>query len=35
MGAAWDKGPDFRVREAWEAYVKGQKPDFDPQDSTE
>jgi hypothetical protein len=31
MGAAWDKGLDFRDRAAWEAYVKGQKPNFDPE----
>lgn len=30
MGAAWDKGPNFRTRDAWEAYVAAQKPDFDP-----
>jgi hypothetical protein len=32
LGAAWDKGLDFRDRAAWEAYVKGQRPDFEPQD---
>jgi hypothetical protein len=30
MGAAWDKGLDFHDRASWEAYVKGQTPDFDP-----
>jgi len=30
MGAAWDKGLDFHDRAAWEAYVREQKPDFDP-----
>jgi hypothetical protein len=30
MGAAWDKGLDFHDRASWEAYVKGQAPDFDP-----
>ncbi|MFZ0266897.1 DUF4861 family protein [Caulobacter sp.] len=30
MGAAWDKGLDFHDRAGWEAYVKGQTPDFDP-----
>ena len=30
MGAAWDKGVDFHDRAAWEAYLAGQKPDFDP-----
>jgi len=30
MGAAWDKGLDFHDRAGWEAYVKGQAPDFDP-----
>jgi hypothetical protein len=30
MGAAWDKGLDFHDRAGWEAYVKDQKPDFDP-----
>jgi len=29
-GAAWDKGLDFHDRAAWEAYVRDQKPDFDP-----
>jgi hypothetical protein len=29
-GAAWDKGRDFHDRAAWEAYVRDQKPDFDP-----
>jgi hypothetical protein len=30
-GAAWDKGLDFHDRAGWEAYVKAQTPDFDPQ----
>jgi hypothetical protein len=30
MGAAWDKGLDFHDRGSWEAYVRSQKPDFDP-----
>jgi hypothetical protein len=29
MGAAWDKGPDFRNEAQWDAYVAAQKPDFD------
>jgi len=29
-GAAWDKGLDFHDRASWEAYVRDQKPDFDP-----
>jgi hypothetical protein len=29
-GAMWDKGLDFHDRAAWEAYVREQKPDFDP-----
>jgi hypothetical protein len=29
-GAAWDKGLDFHDRAGWEAYVRAQKPDFDP-----
>jgi len=29
-GAAWDQGPDFKTREAWEAYVMSQRPDFQP-----
>jgi hypothetical protein len=29
-GAAWDKGLDFHDRAGWEAYVRDQKPDFDP-----
>jgi Domain of unknown function (DUF4861) len=29
-GAAWDKGLDFHTREAWEAYIKAQTPDFKP-----
>jgi hypothetical protein len=29
-GAAWDRGPDFRDRDAWLAYVRAQHPDFDP-----
>jgi len=27
-GAAWDRGPDFTTRDAWQAYVDGQTPDF-------
>jgi hypothetical protein len=30
MGAVWDKGLDFHDRAGWEAYVREQKPDFDP-----
>jgi hypothetical protein len=30
MGAAWDKGLDFQTRASWEAYVRGQQPDFAP-----
>jgi len=30
MGAAWDKGLDFHSAAEWDAYVVGQKPDFDP-----
>ncbi|WP_019833569.1 DUF4861 family protein [Sphingomonas sp. PR090111-T3T-6A] len=30
MGAAWDKGLDFRTEAQWDAYVAAQKPDFDP-----
>jgi hypothetical protein len=26
----WDKGLDFHDRGGWEAYVRDQKPDFDP-----
>lgn len=29
-GAAWDRGGDFATREAWEAYVAAQRPDFRP-----
>ena len=29
-GAAWDRGRDFTTREAWQAYVDGQQPDFRP-----
>jgi hypothetical protein len=29
-GAAWDKGLDFHDRAGWEAYVRDQKPDFEP-----
>lgn len=29
-GAAWDRGPDFATRAAWQAYVDGQQPDFAP-----
>jgi rhamnogalacturonyl hydrolase YesR len=29
-GAAWDKGLDIHSREEWEAYVKAQKPSFEP-----
>ena len=29
-GAVWDKGLDFHDRASWEAYVRDQKPDFDP-----
>ena len=32
MGADWDKGLDLRDRAAWEAYVRDQKPDFEPRD---
>ena len=30
MGAAWDKGLDFRTEAQWDSYVATQKPDFDP-----
>lgn len=30
MGAAWDKGLDFHTAAEWDAYVAGQRPDFDP-----
>jgi rhamnogalacturonyl hydrolase YesR len=30
VGAVWDQGLDFHSREEWEAYVKGQAPNFDP-----
>lgn len=29
-GATWDRGLDFATREAWQAYVDGQRPDFRP-----
>lgn len=29
MGGTWDKGLDFHSRAEWDAYVAGQKPDFD------
>ena len=29
-GAAWDRGPDFTTREAWQSHVDGQQPDFRP-----
>lgn len=29
-GAAWDRGLDFTSREAWQAYVDDQQPDFRP-----
>lgn len=29
-GAAWDRGQDFTTREAWQAYVDDQQPDFVP-----
>jgi hypothetical protein len=29
-GAAWSKGLDFHTKGQWQAYVAGQKPDFDP-----
>jgi len=29
-GAAWDRGLDFATREAWQAYVDDQRPDFAP-----
>ncbi|MDB5669168.1 MAG: hypothetical protein JWO25_127 [Alphaproteobacteria bacterium] len=29
-GAAWDHGLDFRRHEDWTAYVRAQRPDFDP-----
>jgi hypothetical protein len=29
-GATWDRGLDFATREAWQAYVDGQQPDFRP-----
>ena len=29
-GAAWDHGGDFSTRDAWEAYVTAQRPDFRP-----
>ncbi len=28
MGSAWDRGPDFATREAWETFVAGQTPEF-------
>ncbi len=28
MGSAWDRGLDFHSREAWEAFVAEQRPDF-------
>ena len=27
-GGAWDRGPDFATRTAWEAQVTAQRPDF-------
>jgi hypothetical protein len=30
MGAAWDGGPDFKSRAAWQAYVDAQRPAFTP-----
>jgi hypothetical protein len=30
MGTVWDKDLDFHDRASWEGYVRGQKPDFDP-----
>lgn len=32
MGAAWDRGLDFRTRTEWLRYVDAQKPSFDPPD---
>jgi hypothetical protein len=29
-GAAWDRGPDFQRHDEWAAYVRAQRPDFDP-----
>lgn len=29
-GAAWDGGPDFRTREAWQGHVDAQRPLFEP-----
>jgi hypothetical protein len=29
-GSGWDQGLDFHSRQDWEAYIKAQKPDFDP-----
>jgi hypothetical protein len=28
VGTAWDRGPDFATRAAWEAHVQAQRPDF-------
>ena len=30
-GAAWDKGREIHSRAEWDAYVAGQRPDFDPE----
>ena len=30
MGSAWDGGLDFPNRQAWDAFVATQTPDFDP-----